>query len=218
MFVTDDAQAVVEPIYEAQILDELRRIVDGIPHDSLAIQWDVCIEMWMWEGWLPSPFSDVQREILVRLGRLGDAVPAGAELGYHLCYGDYEHEHFHEPADTANLAAIGNGIVDAVQRSIEWIHIPVPIERDDVEYFAALRALTIDERTELYLGLVHARDGVDGARRRIAAARSAGIEQFGVATECGMGRRPPDRGGSDAGLRELLQTHAAVSRPVAVTP
>jgi uncharacterized damage-inducible protein DinB len=215
MFVTDDAQSLVEPIYETQILDELRRIVEGVPHALLAIQWDVCIEMWMWEGWLPTPFTDVKREILVRLGHLGDAVPTDVELGYHLCYGDYQHEHFHEPADTANLTDVANGIAGAVHRSIEWIHLPVPIERDDIDYFTPIRELTIGDQTELYLGLVHARDGVDGARRRIRAARRAGIERFGVATECGMGRRPPDRGGSEAGLRELLATHAAVSRSVA---
>jgi hypothetical protein len=215
MFVTDDAQALVEPIYEAQILDELGRILDAVPHRRLAIQWDVCIEMWMWEGWLSTPFADAKREIITRLGRLGDAVPTGVELGYHLCYGDYQHEHFHEPTDCANLAAIGNGIAGAVRRSIEWIHLPVPIERDDGDYFAPLRALALGDDTELYLGLVHSRDGVEGARRRIAAARRAGIERFGVATECGMGRRPPDRGGTATGLLELLRIHAAVSDPVA---
>lgn len=47
MFVTDDAQAEVEPLYEAQLLDEVRRILDGISHERLALQWDVAIEMWM---------------------------------------------------------------------------------------------------------------------------------------------------------------------------
>ena len=67
--------------------------------------------------------------------------------------------------------------------------------------------------TELYLGVVHIRDGVDGARRRIATAKRH-AQSFGIATECGMGRRPPERGGTEDGTRRLLQIHAAVAAPV----
>ena len=47
MFITDDAQPAVEPIYERQLLSEVGRILDEIPHADLAVQWDVCVEMWM---------------------------------------------------------------------------------------------------------------------------------------------------------------------------
>lgn len=214
MFVTDDAQAQVEPAYERQLLGELDRILDGVPHDRLAIQWDVCVEMWMWERWLPVPFADVEQGILDRLTRVGAAVPDGVELGYHLCYGDYQHEHFKQPRDAANLCAISNGIVHQAARPVQWLHMPVPIERDDEAFFAPLRDLRLPAATELYLGLVHFRDGVAGALRRIDAARRAGITEFGVASECGMGRRPPERGGSTDTLRELLDIHAAVSGPI----
>jgi hypothetical protein len=42
-----------------------------------------------------------------------------------------------------------------------------------------------------YLGLVHRTDGFDGARRRLAAAKKV-VTDFGIATECGFGRRPPE--------------------------
>ena len=51
----------MELLYEAQLLDEVRRILNSIPHERLALQWDVAIEMWMWEGWLSKC-----RAILVR--------------------------------------------------------------------------------------------------------------------------------------------------------
>jgi hypothetical protein len=60
---------------------------------------------------------------------------------------------------------------------------------------------------------VHIRDGVDGTRARVETALRH-VPAFGVACECGMGRRPPDRGGSDDGARALFETHAAVSSPV----
>ncbi len=43
----------------------------------------------------------------------------------------------------------------------------------------------LQDGTELYLGLVHLADGVEGGRRRIAAAAQA-YGDFGVATECGF--------------------------------
>jgi hypothetical protein len=140
-------------------------------------------------------------------------VPGDVELGLHLCYGDYQGEHLRQPEDCRACVDILNPAIAAIDRSIEWVHIPVPIERDDDAYFAPLDELRLGDETELYLGLLHLRDGVAGAQRRIATARRhAGA--FGVATECGMGRRSPERGGNEDGARELLRLHAAVAAPV----
>jgi len=77
------------------------------------------------------------------------------------------------------------------------------IERDDDAYYAPLDDLRIGE-AELYLGLVHREDGVDGAERRITVAKRH-VGAFGVATECGIGRAP-------AGTTEgILRTHAEVA-------
>jgi hypothetical protein len=128
-------------------------------------------------------------------------VPAGVELGYHLCYGDRGHKHFKEPTDTANLVEVANGISTRVKRSIEWIHMPVPRNRSDDAYFAPLKTLKLKPGTELVLGLVHHTDGVDGTRRRMQAARKV-VKEFGIATECGLGRRDPKT------IPELLRIHA----------
>ena len=213
MFVVDGAQAQVEPLYEAQMLDELRRILEGIPHDLLAMQWDVCIEMWLWERWLAAPFEDVEGEVLARLARLGAAVPDGVELGFHLCYGDYQHEHFKQPADAGILVEMAGGILAGVERPVQWLHLPVPIDRSDDGYFRPMERLTGLDRTELYLGLVHFRDGVGGTGARVRTALDH-VRAFGVAAECGLGRRPADRGGAPATLGPLLETHAASSHPV----
>src|SRR5436853_274724 len=39
-FVSFDDQAVVEPAYEAAIKAEVAQILEDIPHDQLAVQWD----------------------------------------------------------------------------------------------------------------------------------------------------------------------------------
>jgi len=67
----------------------------------------------------------------------------------------------------------------------------VPKERDDEPYFAPLADLRLTPGCELYLGLVHTTGGIAGTRRRIAAAERV-VRDFGIATECGFGRRPPD--------------------------
>ena len=54
------------------------------------------------------------------------------------------------------------------------------------------------------LGLVHYTDGVEGGRRRIAAAERH-LSDFGIATECGFGRRP-----SHQDVRRLIQLHAEI--------
>ncbi|MNW66315.1 hypothetical protein D3C74_447740 [compost metagenome] len=92
-------------------------------------------------------------------------------------------------------------------REIDWFHLPVPIERDDVEYVAPLADLAIDPATELYLGVVHHEDGQEGALRRLAAAAQVlGEREIGVGTECGFGRGPSER------TAPLLELHAAVAR------
>ncbi|MEV0066704.1 hypothetical protein [Amycolatopsis sp. NPDC050768] len=197
-------QAAVEPAYETAMLRELELITDAIPADQLAIQWDTAVEFGMLEGVFPSWVPDLEAGVLDRLTRLGNAVPADVHLGYHLCYGDSGGRHFVEPADTALLVRVANALAARLSRPLGWIHLPVPIGRTDPEYFAPLRSLALSAETELYLGLVHVADGEPGARKRIAAALSA-ADSFGIATECGFGRRPPET------VPGLLALHAAVA-------
>ncbi len=210
-FFPADQRSAVDPVYTAALVRELDEILAAIDHVDLAIQWDVAPEMGIIDGatigghpmrawWDGDPLP----ELATRVARMIDAVPADVEVGVHLCYGDVAEKHFIEPVDTTSLVRMANAITAAAQRDLTWIHLPVPIERDDDAYFAPLDGLVLDTDTELYLGLVHREDGEAGARRRIAAALPhAAI--FGVATECGCGRSPED---ATAGL---LATHAAVS-------
>ena len=205
-FVAYRDQGAVEPLYEARMLDELAAICRSVPASALAVQWDVATEMSIFERLYPVPFLGDKPEgpLIERLARLGDAVPAGVELGYHLCYGDMNHRHWKEPEDTAVLVRIANAIASSVSRSIDWIHIPVPRDRDDDAYFAPLAGLALDPSTRLYLGLIHLTDGIEGARRRIAAAERV-VAGFGIGTECGFGRRDP------ATVPGLLDLHRAAA-------
>lgn len=205
-FVSEESRARVEPFYEAALMAELREILHEIPHDELAIQWDAAVELGILEGVFRAFFEDLESEVQSRLVRLGDAVPRPVELGYHLCYGDSEHKHFVEPKDCATLVAVANGLASNLDRFLNWVHMPVPRERVDREYFAPLAGLELHPKTELYLGLVHMTDGIEGAKQRIESAKSA-CSSFGVATECGFGRRPPES------VEPLLKLHREVAHP-----
>jgi hypothetical protein len=196
----------VAPAYQQAFLRELHQILDGIPHDQLEIQWDVATEVALWEGAFPSgrPMEDVRRELLEHLLFIGNEVPADVPLGYHLCYGDLAHRHFKEPEDLSTLVEIANQIFAGVRRPIQWIHMPVPRDRSDDAYFEPLRELRLPPGCRLYLGLVHYTDGVEGGRRRLAAAAKY-VQDFGVATECGFGRRPPET------IPALLKLHAELA-------
>src|SRR6266540_3143823 len=97
-FVVAEHQELLEPVYENRLLAELQLILQDVPHDQLAIQWDTNFEFGMLEGLFPVWFDDVKGGILERLLRLSRHVPPDVQLGYHFCYGDVRHRHFKEPA------------------------------------------------------------------------------------------------------------------------
>ncbi|MCY4427913.1 MAG: hypothetical protein OXC05_12920 [Halieaceae bacterium] len=146
--------------------------------------------------------DNVEEFLGERFARLAEAIPDAVELGFHLCYGDLDAKHFIEPTDTGKATAMVNLITRSIDHPVGWIHLPVPVDRDDLAYFEPLANLELGAETELFLGLVHAGDGVEGTRRRIAAAEQV-VENFGIATECGIARvRTPEL------VRELLHIHA----------
>jgi hypothetical protein len=203
-FVAPDQVRDLWPIYERQLLAELDLIAKAIPPWDLAIQWDIAVEIC---GILENPViaPDWPFATLVdAIARAAARVPAGAELGFHLCYGDPGHKHIVEPKDTALMVEVANRISAAVARPIDWIHMPVPRDRSDEGYFVPLRGLGLKTETKLFLGLVHMTDGIDGAQRRLAAAKRVRTD-FGIATECGFGRRPAET------IPDLLALHRKIA-------
>lgn len=193
-YVEEEHREPLAPAYERALAEEIVRVLAVIPPERLAIQWDLPCEVSVTEGVAPDTrwtFDDVCRE----LGRMAALVPEGVELGFHHCYGDPPDEetghgkHWLQPADAGAMVRLTNGMLGHIDRRVDWVHVPVPIERDDDAFFAPLAELRLPHDTELYLGLVHFEDGLEGTQRRIAAAARV-VVGFGVATECGLGRIP----------------------------
>jgi hypothetical protein len=191
------------PALTQHLVGEVEKIAAALPNDRIALQWDVCQEVLAWEGYYEQGPVDVRTETVDVLTRIGDAVPAGIELGYHLCYGSPADEHMVQPKDAGIMAEIVQATTAGVRRDIQFFHLPVPKPRTDDGYFAPLEGLRLGPRTELYLGLVHYDDDAGNAARLAAARRHVRVD--GIATECGMARGDPAR------LPALLAAHATVA-------
>src|SRR4029077_16553887 len=110
------------------------------------------------EGYYEKGPVDFRTETLEVLTKVGNAVPAEIDLGYHLCYGSPADEHLVQPKDMAIMAEMTSAICAGVGRSIQYFHMPVPKDRTDHAYFAPLDNLRLQPDTELYFGLVHHKD------------------------------------------------------------
>lgn len=198
MYVSPRAREAYLPVYERALRRALDEIVAAIPAARLSIQWDVCQEVLVHEGFFPDRPADYAEQIEAELARLGDAVPAAVEMGYHLCYGSPADEHLVMPRDLGVVVAMARAIRRSLRRRIDFLHLPVPRDRTDADYFRPLAELDAG-RTALYLGLIHHADHT-GDRGRIAAAERF-VSGFGVASECGWGRTDPQR------VAGLLESH-----------
>jgi len=202
--VVPEALETVEKAYERAMIAEVSALCRHIPHEDLCIQWDVCNEMVIWDGQGSDAVpANVPRQALVeRMQRLCAAAPDDVELGLHLCYGDFGAKHFVEPKDASAMVDFANALGKAINHKLAYVHMPVPIDRRDDVFHRPFRDLKLPEGTALFLGVVHAQDGIEGTRARIAVARRYAPD-FGIATECGMARAR-----SEQTVRSLLKIHA----------
>jgi hypothetical protein len=205
--IVREHHAAIEPEYRRALFADLGRIAATVPHRELTLQWDVSTEMAQWEGVREAHFGDVQDGVIERLTWHCDQVPVPVELGIHLCYGNFNLRHWREPESLSNTVEIYNRLAARVARPIQYVHMPVPIGRTDDAYFAPLDNLKLRPETMLYLGLVHEKDGVEGAKKRIAAAKKHAA-RFGISTECGFGERPAEV------VPDLLRLHAKLAEDV----
>ena len=190
-YVSPPAQDDFLRAFEPAMVREIAHFASALPHDRLAVQWDVCQEVLMYEGYYPERPRNYVEQIQSELERIGAAIPRDIELGYHLCYGSPRDEHIVQPKDMGIMVEMANGIFSRAARSIEFIHLPVPRDRTDDAFFAPLKSLKLPTGCELILGLVHEGDAA-GTKARLAAARRVALVA-GIGTECGWGRKNPER-------------------------
>lgn len=201
MYIVPDDRVDFVAVYARHLAGEIANIAAALPPARLAWQWDVCQEVLMWEGYFPQ-HAGWRDEIIASLASCAAAVPEPIELGYHFCYGSPQDQHCVIPRDLAHVVEMANEVLARVTRPVNFVHMPVPRERNDAAFVAPLKHLKLPRGTELYLGCVHPNDDA-GNRAKLAAAQEI-VAIAGVGSECGWGRGDPTR------LDAILAAHKAL--------
>jgi hypothetical protein len=208
-FAELDSQVEVAYAYEQQLRHSVEALQDAIPPSDLAIQWDLPTELATIEGWFPNPYGGFE-PIFAATARLADWVHDDAELTFHLCYGDSKFgaspfmgdppdeeaaarggRHI-LPRDATAIVTLANGLSRHVRRRINAIQAATVAAWTKRAHWQPLSGLAVEADTEVYLGLLHADDGADGARTRAALAAEF-LPDFGISTECGLGRHSTEQ-------------------------
>lgn len=220
--VQRDFMAAAETVYEEALFKSMRNLQDSIPHEDLSVQIDLAAETALWENiemyrpWFFQDDKDLDKRkqyLADMIVRMLSQIDQDVEVGIHNCYGDMEHRHWKEPENLANVTERGLAVFKASPHKINFFHMPVPksaMEKLE-EYYSPLKELVPqlkEHGTEVYFGLVHYHD-LEGTNKRIEAAKKVfGDMEFGVGTECGWGRTPPEE------VDNIMQISTQVSEPV----
>jgi len=169
---------------------ELARLTDAIPHEDLAIQWDLAYEVQDIEGVLAWTSDGAWERYTGPVSQLTPQIPEDVLVGYHLCYGTFPEWPMYEAQDYSVLVRMANHAVANSGRPVDWLHMAGPryLRSEDDRFFRPLTDLDVGD-TRVFLGIVLPLDGIPGLKRRHATA-SKYLDDFGVAMYCGFGRQP----------------------------
>ena len=188
----------IKPGYELALAAEVAKIVEKIPGNDLAIQWDCASEVGDVYGNIPQfPRAGAIARNTAQFTRLSAQIPDGVALGYHLCFGTLGGWPRFSPPDLGEAVNLANALIATAPRRVDWVHIPV-LDRSDDAFFAPLANLRPGD-TRIYLGVIH---NMARFPERVATARKY-LPDFGLAAYCGLGRTPP------AQVPEILADHRA---------
>jgi hypothetical protein len=92
-YAVASAQDAIEHSYERGLIQQITKMLAVIPPEDLAIQWDLGSAVFaLLQLGTPARHGATKQEMLdttcASCVRIGNAVPTGVDLLYHLCYGD----------------------------------------------------------------------------------------------------------------------------------
>ena len=199
IYVSPESQSDFCRVYTRHLLEEVDKIAAALPHDRICYQWDVAPEVLLWDGYMPERAPNYKEDIWTSLMEVGDGVPTSIDIGYHLCYGSPADEHMVQPNDLQVCVDVLNGVFERVRRSVQFVHVSVPVDRNDDDYFRPLDNLKLPPETEFYLGCIHPGEEVGNLQKWQRASAHTRVTGFG--SECGWGRGNPGK------LEPILDAH-----------
>jgi hypothetical protein len=144
---------------------------------------------------LPSPLMGLS---LIPIKDLLAKITPGAQIGMHLCLGDFHNEALVHPKTLAKMVRFSNRIVEEwpSQHTLAYVHYPfaegLTPPSTDPNYYAPLKDIHLPSATRFIAGFVHEKRSVaenEGILNSIESARGQLVD---VACSCGLGRRSPE--------------------------
>lgn len=197
----DDEERVVPGVTTA-FRAEVATIVNHIPNDDLAIQWDLAgenraVEQALEQGGLGAA-KIAARRVCEPATEVCSVIPSEVALGYHSCFGTLDGWPSRQPKDLTGTVALLNAVAYASGRAVDFVHFPTGASTD-APYFEPLSHLEVGD-ARVYLGAIHHLHGADGLQKQVEVVSSM-LADFGLAAPCGFGRAPerPGKLLTDAG-------------------
>ncbi|MGV3559622.1 hypothetical protein [Larkinella arboricola] len=125
-------------------------------------------------------------------------IKPGAQIGMHLCLGDFHNHALIHPKTLGKMVAFSNKLVEEwpSQHTLAYVHYPlaeglVPPPLND-GYYAPLKNLRLPSATRLVAGFVHEGRTLEENKQIRDSIEIARGQAVNVATSCGLGRRTPE--------------------------
>jgi hypothetical protein len=201
----------VHEAYVRAMKAEILKMLEVIPADDLLIQLDLAWEVvdlsigdeQYFPWWPQSTLSQKFERYMANLVELANSVPEQVPLGLHWCYGTWGGWPMTEMPNMELCVRLSNEAIERIKRHVDYVHMPIVPNPDDA-FLAPSRKLKIGD-TRVFLGLIHPKDGLQGAQRRINLAKKY-LKDFGIGAVCGFGRENPRE------LGNILEIHKEAAR------
>lgn len=177
--------------------------------EDLIIQIEVPPELYA-AYMLPTPLMGLALRPIHDLLR---KISPGAQIGIHLCLGDFHNEALVHPKTLDKMVAFSNRLVDSwpQQHTLAYIHYPlaegaVP-PPTKASYYQPLRAIRLPAQCRFIAGFVHEKLSLAENQAILTAIENARSGPVDVAASCGLGRRSQAEAEQVLGLmRDLVET------------
>ncbi|WP_420149431.1 hypothetical protein [Spirosoma sp.] len=125
-------------------------------------------------------------------------ITPGAQVGIHLCLGDFHNEALIHPKTLGKMVDFSNRLVDEwpSQHTLAYVHYPfaegATPPTTDASYYAPLTNIRLPPTTRFIAGFVHEKLTPEQNRHILKSIEAARGQLVDVACSCGLGRRTPD--------------------------
>lgn len=125
-------------------------------------------------------------------------IEPGAEIGMHLCLGDFHNEALVHPKTLNKMVSFSNLLVEKwpAKHKLAYIHYPFAEAQtppsDQAAHYKPLKNIILPAETRFVAGFVHEKNDLDRnrlIRDRIEEGRGHAVD---IASSCGLGRRTPE--------------------------